>query len=117
MIDPRDYPAFWGFCGGVLGGLADVITAHSRRAGDPLARRRSWYQLALGVVGGPIMAEAFVVALAVQTPLIGSKGLALFIGMAAANDPRWLYRFLKGIVTASLEQALKQMKGGSDERS
>lgn len=58
MIDPRDVPAFWGLCGGVLNGVVGLGTAYSAKAGNPLARRKAWLHLCLGIIGGPLVAEA-----------------------------------------------------------
>lgn len=47
MIDPRDVPAFWGLCGGLLSGAVGLVTAYSAKAGNPVAQRRAWLHLEL----------------------------------------------------------------------
>lgn len=51
MLDPRDFPAFWGLCGGVLFGAVGLVTAYSAKAGNPLAQRKACSLAAL--VYGP----------------------------------------------------------------
>lgn len=58
MIDPRDVPAFWGLCGGLLSGAVGLVTAYSAKPGNPVAQRRAWLHLELGIVAGPVVAEA-----------------------------------------------------------
>ena len=55
MIDPRELPAFWGLCGGLLSGAVGLVTAYSAKAGNPVAQRKAWLHLGLGIVAGPIV--------------------------------------------------------------
>lgn len=89
MFDPREYTWFWGMCGGLLSGAAGPVTAHSAKAGNPVAQRRAWLHLALGLVAGPIVAEALVVPLVLKVlPLLDMRGVSLALGWMVANDPR-----------------------------
>ena len=95
MFDPRDYPAFWGLCGGLLCGLVGLVTAYSAKAGNPLARRKAWLHLILGILGGPIVAEALTPSFIAIVPALDVRALALVLGWITANDPRGLFTWLR----------------------
>ncbi len=80
MLDPRDFPAFWGLCGGMLFGAVGLVTAYSAKAGNPLAQRKAWLHLGLGVVAGPILAEAFTPSLIAVVPALDMRGVAMTLG-------------------------------------
>ncbi len=95
MIDVREIAAFWGLCGGVLNGAVGLVTAYSAKAGNPLARRKAWLHLALGVVGGPIVAEALTPSFLALVPALDMRALSLVLGWITANDPRGLFKWLR----------------------
>ena len=105
MIDLREIPAFWGMCGGMLSGAVGLVTAYSAKAGNPAARRKAWLHLALGLVAGPIVAEALTqgVILAVM-PVLDMRGVALALGWMVANDPRALFDMVTRVVRAAFNQ-------------
>lgn len=105
MIDPRDVPAFWGLCGGLLSGAVGLVTAYSAKAGNPVAQRKAWLHLGLGIVAGPIVAEALThgVILAV-VPVLDMRGVSLALGWMVANDPRALFDTLTRVVRAVFNQ-------------
>lgn len=104
-FDPREWAGFWGLCGGMLGGLVGLVTAYSARAGNPLARRKAWLNLGLGVVGGTIIAEALTSSFVALIPALDSRGLPLFLGWIAANDPRSLFDAIKRMFFAALPRS------------
>ena len=87
MIDPREIPAFWGLCGGLLSGAVGLVTAYSAKAGNPVAQRRAWLHLGLGIVAGPIVAEALTqgVILAV-VPILRLDEVDVFNRSLMPND-------------------------------
>lgn len=95
MIDPREIPAFWGLCGGLLNGAVGLVTAYSASAGNPLARRKAWLHLALGIIGGPIVAEALGPSFLALVPALDVRALSMVLGWVAANDPRSLFKWLR----------------------
>lgn len=105
MFDPREYAWFWGMCGGLLSGAVGLVTAYSAKAGNPVAQRRAWLHLALGLVAGPIVAEALVVPLVLKIlPLLDMRGVSLALGWMVANDPRALFDMLTRVVRAVFNQ-------------
>ena len=110
MIDPRDYLAFWGLCGGLLGGAVDLVAAYSAKAGNPLARRKAWLHLALGAFGGVVLAEALVMSMIGVFGFLDRKAVALIFGVAAANDPRGLLTDLKRMFLAGLREVVLTRK-------
>ncbi|WP_244093228.1 hypothetical protein [Brevundimonas naejangsanensis] len=108
MLDPRDFPAFWGLCGGLLFGAVGLVTAYSAKAGNPLAQRKAWLNLGLGVVAGPILAEAFTPSLIAVVPALDMRGVAMTLGWIAANDPRGFFGFTKRLIYAALHAVLKE---------
>lgn len=101
MIDVREYPAFWGLCGGLLCGAVGVVTAYSAKAGTTIAQRRAWLHLGLGLLAGPIMAEALTEHLILKIiPLLDMRGVALTLGWMVANDPRELFDMLSRVIRA-----------------
>lgn len=89
------FPAFWGFCGGLLCGLVEIVTAYSARAGNPLARRKAWLHLVLGVVGGPIVAAALTPSLIAMIPALDLSAISLVLGWVTANDPRAIFTWAR----------------------
>ncbi len=104
-MDPRLHPAFWGLCGGLLCGLVDVVTAYSARAGNPLARRKAWLHLILGVIGGPIVAEALTPSLIAIVPALDMRALSMVLGWITANDPRSLFTKLRDLLVGRVSGA------------
>ncbi len=101
MLDPRDIPAFWGLCGGLLSGAVGLVTAYSAKAGNPVAQRRAWLHMALGIVAGPIAAEALTQGIVLKViPALDMRGVALALGWMVANDPRALFDMLTRVVRA-----------------
>ncbi len=100
MVDPREFAAFWGLCGGALAGAVGLVAAYSTTAGTPLARRRAWLNLALGVLAGPIIAEAVTDPLLSMIPVLDMRGVALAIGWMFANNPRAFFDMLARVVRA-----------------
>ncbi|ADK99377.1 hypothetical protein [Brevundimonas subvibrioides] len=101
MLDPREYAAFWGACGGLLSGAVGLVTAYSAKAGNPIAQRRAWLGLALGIVAGPIAAEALTEGIVLKIiPALDMRGVALTVGWMVANDPRALFDMLTRVVRA-----------------
>lgn len=91
----RDLPAFWGLCGGILNGVSGLIPAYSAKAGNPLARRKAWLHLVLGLIGGPIVAEALTPSFIAIVPALDMRALSLILGWLTANDPRGLFAWLR----------------------
>lgn len=109
MIDPRDLPAFWGLCGGLLSGAHGLVTAYSAKAGTPEARRKAWLRLIFGLVAGPIAAEALTETLILQIiPVLDARGVGLTIGWMVANDPRALFDLTTRLVKALFNVEPKQ---------
>lgn len=105
MIDPRDIPAFWGLCGGLLSGAHGLVSAYSAKAGTPEARRKAWLRLAFGLVAGPIAAEALTEPLIIQImPLLDKRGVGLALGWTVTNDPRALMEMVMRVVRAVFNQ-------------
>lgn len=101
MFDPREIPAFWGLCGGVLSGAVGLVTAYSAKAGNPVAQRRAWLHLIVGVLAGPIAAEALTEGIVLRiVPALDMRGVALTVGWMVANDPRALFDMLTRVVRA-----------------
>lgn len=108
MIDPRDIPAFWGLCGGLLSGAHGLVTAYSAKAGTPEARKKAWLQLGFGLIAGPIAAEALVEPLILKIlPVLDSRGVSVVLGWAITNDPRSLFDMLMRVVRAAINQEQK----------
>lgn len=105
MFDPRIYAGFWGLCGGLLAGVVGLVTAYSAKAGNPLARRRAWLHLGLGIIGGPILAEGMVPAMLTAVPALDMRGLSLLLGWIAANDPRGFFGVLKRLLYAAFPRS------------
>lgn len=102
MIDPRDFPAFWGLCGGLLSGAHGLVTAYSAKAGTPEARRKAWLRLGFGLIAGPISAEALTEPLILQImPLLDKRGVGLALGWTVTNDPRALFEMLMRVIRAA----------------
>lgn len=94
-MDLREIPAFWGLCGGVLNGAVGLVTAYSSRAGNPLARRKAWFTVFLGALGGPIISEALTPSFLAIVPALDMRALALVLGWVTANDPRSLFTWIR----------------------
>lgn len=108
MIDPRDIPAFWGLCGGVLSGAHGLVTAYSAKAGTPEARRKAWLRLLFGILAGPIAAEALTEPLILKVmPLLDKRGVGLALGWTVTNDPRALFEMLMRVIRAVFNQEPK----------
>lgn len=105
MVDPRVYAGFWGLCGGLLAGVVGLVTAYSAKAGNPVARRKAWLHLFLGVVGGPILAEGMAPAMLATVPLLDMRALSLLLGWIAANDPRGFFGLLKRLFYAAIPRS------------
>ncbi len=102
MPDLFIYPAFWGFCGGALSGAHGLVTAYSAKAGTPLAQRKAWLHLELGLLAGPIVAEALTEPLILKVmPVLDMRGMALVVGWMVANDPRGLFEMIQRVVRAA----------------
>ena len=104
MFDPREIPAFWGMCGGMLSGAVGLMTAYFAKAGTPMAQRRALWMMALGPVAGVIAAEALTGSVRGLIPALDMRGVALVIGWMAANDPRALFDMLTRVVRAVFNQ-------------
>lgn len=104
MFDPREIPAFWGMCGGMLSGAVGLVTAYSAKAGTPMAQRRALWMMALGPVAGMIAAEALTNSVKAFVPALDMRGVALVIGWMVANDPRSLFDMLTRVVRAVFNQ-------------
>lgn len=105
MIDPREIPAFWGMCGGMLSGAVGLVTAYSAKAGNPAAQRKAWLHLLLGILAGPIVAEALTYGVILKVmPSLDMRGVALALGWMVANDPRALFDMLTRVVRAVFNQ-------------
>lgn len=100
MFDPREFPAFWGLCGGMLSGAHGLVTAYSAKAGTPEARRKAWLRLIFGMVGGSITAEALTFWILRVVPTLDMKFVSLVLGWMVANDPRGLFEMLERIFRA-----------------
>lgn len=101
MFDPRDIPAFWGLCGGLLSGAHGLVTAYSAKAGTPEARTKAWLRLAFGMIAGPVVAEALTEHLILQIiPVLDARGVALVIGWMVANDPRAFFDMATRVLRA-----------------
>lgn len=116
MVLP-DAPWLWGIAGGLMGGATDLVFAYSAPTSNPLARRRAWLRLGLGVVAGPMVAEAFTAQLAVMQSVMGARGVAMTLGLMAANDPRGLFRWIRGLGTALLSEANRLIQAGQGDRN
>lgn len=105
MVDPRDYPAFWGLCGGLLSGAHGLVTAYSAKAGTPEARRKAWLKMVFGVVAGPVVAEALTGPVVLQAiPLMAKEVVGLALGWTVASNPRALFDALTRILRAAFNQ-------------
>ena len=104
MFDPREIPAFWGMCGGMLSGAVGLVTAYSAKAGTPLAQRRALWMMALGPFAGMIASEALTGSVEALIPALDMRGVALVIGWMVANDPRALFDMLTRVVRAVFNQ-------------
>lgn len=105
MIDPREIPAFWGLCGGLLSGAHGLVTAYSAKAGTPEARKKAWLRLIFGLFAGPMVAEALTEPLILKVmPLLDKRGVGLALGWSVTNDPRALFDMLMRIVRAAFNQ-------------
>lgn len=102
MLDPRDYPAFWGLCGGLLSGVYGLVTAYSAKAGTPEARRKAWLRLAFGIPAGIIIAEATVSWILRVVPTLDMRFVSVVLGWMVTNDPRGLFNVMERVVRAAL---------------
>lgn len=101
MLDPRNWPMFWGLCGGLLSGVHGLVTAYSAKAGTPEARRKAWLRLMFGLIAGPIAAEALTEPLVLKVlPLLDKRGVGLALGWMVTNDPRGLFEMLTRVMRA-----------------
>lgn len=108
MIDPRDIPAFWGLCGGLLSGAHGLVTAYSMTAGTPEARKRAWLRLAFGMAAGPIAAEALAEPMILKMmPLLDVRGVSLGLGWLVANDPRSFFDMATRLLRAAFNMEPK----------
>lgn len=105
MIDPRDWPAFWGLCGGLLSGAHGLVSAYSQKAGTPEARRKAWLRLWFGLLAGPIAAEALTEPLILEImPVLDKRGVGLALGWTVTNDPRALMEMVLRVIRAVFNQ-------------
>lgn len=104
MFDPREIPAFWGLCGGLALGATDLVNAYSARAGTPEARRQAWLHLALGVVVGPVLAEAATPLFHALAPLLPMQVVGLTLGWIGGNDPREFFSAFKKFLLRNLKE-------------
>lgn len=105
MFDPRGYPWFWGMCGGLLSGAVGLVTAYSAKTGNPVAQRRAWLHLFVGLLAGPVSAEALVEPVALKLiPALDMRGVSLVLGWMVANDPRAFFDMLSRVVRAVFNQ-------------
>lgn len=103
MIDPRDIPAFWGLCGGLLCGAHGLVSAYSAKAGTPEARKKAWLRLFYGLVAGPIAAEALTEALILKIiPVLDGRGVAIGLGWIVTSNPRSLFDMVSRVLRAAL---------------
>lgn len=103
MFDPRDFPAFWGLCGGLLCGAHGLVSAYSAKAGTPEARRKAWLRMAYGLVAGPIAAEALTEAVILKiVPVLDGRGVAIGLGWLVTSNPRSLFEMVTRIFRAAL---------------
>lgn len=108
MIDPRDIPAFWGLCGGLLSGAHGLVTAYSAKVGTPEARKKAWLRLMFGLIAGPVAAEALTEPLILKImPVLDARGVGLALGWSVTNDPRALFEMLMRILRAAINQEQK----------
>lgn len=104
MIDPRDYPAFWGLCGGLLSGAHGLVSAYSAKAGTPEARRRAWLKLAFGLIAGPVVADAAVPQVLSAIPALAQQVAGLALGWTVASNPKGFGDILTRTVRAVFNQ-------------
>ena len=105
MIDPRDWPAFWGLCGGLLSGAHGLVSAYSQKAGTPEARRKAWLRLWFGMIAGPIAAEAFAEPMVLKIlPVLDMRGVSVALGWTVTNDPRALMELVMRVIRAVFNQ-------------
>lgn len=102
MVDPRDFPAFWGLCGGLLSGAYGLVTAYSAKAGTPEARRKAWLRMAFGMTAGTIVAEASVSWVIRVVPTLDMRFVSLVLGWMVTNDPRGLFDMFQRVIRAVL---------------
>lgn len=100
MIDPRDFPAFWGLAGGLLSGAYGLVTAYSAKVGTPEARRKAWLRMAFGMVAGFIVAEASVPWVLRAVPTLDMRFVSMVLGWMVTNDPRGLFDMFQRIIRA-----------------
>lgn len=108
MFDPREFAAFWGLCGGALAGAVGLVTAYSASAGTPLARRRAWLNFVLGVMAGPIIAEAVTPPLLSLVPVLDMRGVALALGWMFASNPRAFFDMLGRVIRAPFTREIER---------
>ncbi|MFC7378283.1 hypothetical protein [Brevundimonas sp. GCM10030266] len=107
MFDPRDYPGFWGLCGGLLSGAYGLVTAYSAKAGTPEARRKAWLRLVFGVPAGLVIAEATVMWILRTVPALDMRFVSVVLGWMVTNDPRGLFNMMERVVRAVFNQEPK----------
>lgn len=113
MLDPRDVPAFWGLCGGLIAGAVGMIPAYGSKSATREARVRAWMSLAIGVFAGPIAAEAITPSLVALIKVLDQRGVALALGYLAANDPRQFFSLVGRIIKAALKAAIDSKEASS----
>ena len=113
MIDPRELPAFWGLCGGLIAGGLGMIPAYGSKGATPEARRRAWLSLLIGVFAGPVAAEAATASIVGLVKVLDARAVALAIGWMAANDPRAFFNLVGRIIKAGLKAAVESKEASS----
>lgn len=92
------WAAFWGLCGGLLFGATGLVTAYSAKVGNDIARRKAWLHLGLGVVAGPILAEALTPSILTLAPAFDMRFVAVVLGWVGGSDPRGLFTLAKTMI-------------------
>lgn len=108
MFDLRDFPWFWGLCGGVIAGAVGLIPAYASKGATREARTKAWMSLGIGVFAGPAVAEAITGSLVGAVPVLAAPAIALVTGYLAAVDPRGFFTFLGRILKAAVKAAIDE---------
>ena len=113
MIDPRELPAFWGLCGGLIAGGLGMIPAYGSKGATPEGRRRAWLSLLIGIFAGPVAAEAATSSIVGLVKVLDARAVSLAIGWMAANDPRAFFNLVGRIIRAALKAAIDSKEASS----